>query len=60
MTTDAEELKNALVSNEPSPITYASEKPAEILEEDEEIIVYPLSIAPENITIVEVEELFEE
>lgn len=59
ITKDAEDLKNVLVNNEPSPITYQSEKPAAILEEDKEISVYPLSIEPENVTIAKVEELFE-
>lgn len=59
VTPDAEGLKNALVNNEPSPIEYASEKPAEVLEEDKEISTYPLSVKPESVTIVKVEEMFE-
>lgn len=60
ITPDAEGLKNALVSNEPSPITYQSEKPAEVLEEDKKIEAYPIAVQPENVTIVKVEEMFEE
>jgi zinc protease len=59
VTPDAEGLKNALVNNEPSPITYQSEKPAGILEEDKEISTYPLTVKPENITVIKVEEVFE-
>jgi zinc protease len=59
ITDDAEGLKDTLVANAPTPITYASEKPAEVLEEDKEISVYPLSVAPEKVKIVEVEGLFE-
>jgi zinc protease len=59
ITPDAEGLKKALVTNAPSPITYASEKPAEVLEEDKEIISYPLAVMPENVTIVQVDDLFE-
>ena len=59
VTKDAESLKEALVANDPSPITYKSEKPAEILEEDKEISTYPLTVRPENVTIVTVEEMFE-
>jgi zinc protease len=59
ITNDAEGLKSALLGNEPTPITYESEKPAEILEEDKEIASYPLAIKPENIRILKVEELFE-
>lgn len=59
ITEDAEGLKEALVADEPSPITYESDKPRDILEEDKEISTYPLSVRPEDVTIVEVEELFE-
>ena len=59
ITPDAEGLKKALVNNEPSPISYQSEKPDEIYKEDERISTYPLEVKPENITIVEVDEVFE-
>lgn len=59
VTDDAEALKDILVNNEPSPITYQSEKPAAIIEEDKEISTYPLSVKPENVTIVDVNALFE-
>ena len=58
ITKDAAALKTALVNNDPSPITYQSEKPAAILEEDKEISVFPLSVKPEAVTIVTAEELF--
>ena len=60
ITEDAEGLKNALVTNAPSPITYPSEKPAAILEEDNAIAVYPLTVKSENVTVVGVEALFED
>ncbi|RMG38128.1 MAG: insulinase family protein, partial [Methanobacteriota archaeon] len=56
---EAEKLKETLVTNAPSPISYNSEKPAEILEEDKEISTYPLEIAAENVTIVPVEQVFQ-
>ena len=56
---DAKGLKDVLIGNEPSPITYESEKPDEVLEEDKDISTYPLSIKAENVTIVGVEEVFE-
>jgi len=59
ITPDAEGLKNALVNDAPSPITYASEKPVEVIEEDKEISTYPLAVKPENVTIVKVDEVFE-
>lgn len=59
VTPDAEGLQRTLVTNEASPITYSSEKPAEVYEEDKEISTYPLSVRPENVTIVTAEEMFE-
>jgi zinc protease len=59
ITPDAEGLKGVLVNNEPTPITYQSEKPAEIYEEDIKISAYPLSVKPENVTIVKVAEMFD-
>jgi zinc protease len=59
ITSDADGLKNALVANEPSPITYESDKPAEIIEEDKEISTYPLAVKPASVRIVQVEEVFE-
>ncbi|MBE2281170.1 MAG: insulinase family protein [Ignavibacteriaceae bacterium] len=58
ITPDAEALKNALVNNESSPIVYSSPKSDFILEEDKEIINYPIKIKAENIKIVKVDELF--
>lgn len=59
ITTDAAGLKAALVSNDPSPITYESEKPAEILEEDNEISTYPLSVKDSDVRVVKVEDVFQ-
>ncbi len=59
VTGEAEALEEALVSDAPSPMTYASQKPPELLAEDEEIAAYPLAIPEENVTIVPVEEIFD-
>jgi len=59
ITEDAEALKDVLVANAPSPITYQSEKPDAIMEEDKEISVYPLLVKPEDVRIVDVDVLFE-
>lgn len=59
ITPDAEGLKAMLVTNAPSPITYASEKPASVIEEDKEISTYPLVVKPENVMIVKVDDVFE-
>lgn len=59
ITKDAEDLKKMLTENLPSPIEYSSEKPAEVLEEDKEIISFPLKVKPENVIIKPVEAMFE-
>jgi len=59
VTEDAEALKQALVSNAPSPITYEVEKPREILEEDEEIATYYLDVRDEDVRIIPATEMFE-
>jgi zinc protease len=56
---DADALAMALASETPSPISYATPKPPEVLEQDREIQAYPLGIEREAIRIVPVEELFE-
>lgn len=58
VTKDAEGFKKALVSNAPSPYTYPTPKPEAILEEDRQISAFPLTIKPENVTIVPVADLF--
>lgn len=59
VTKDAEAFKDALSQNKPSPIAYESPKPESVLEEDKEIINYPINIPAENISIVTVDQLFE-
>ncbi|MGH1365929.1 MAG: M16 family metallopeptidase [Calditrichia bacterium] len=59
ITRDAEDLKKTLTENLPSPIEYSSDKPAEVLEEDKEIINYPLMVKPDNVVIQPVEAIFE-
>jgi zinc protease len=59
VTKNAAAMKEALVNDAPSPITYATPKPASVLEEDKNIITYPVKVAPENVRIVPVKEMFE-
>jgi zinc protease len=59
VTQDASSFKKALVENAPSPIEYDSPKPQEILNEDKEIMNFPLAIKSENVTIVPVDQIFE-
>ena len=59
VTKDAAGFKDALVADAPSPITYKTAKPPEVLAEDKEISTFPVKVKPENITIVPVGELLE-
>jgi zinc protease len=59
VTKDAASLKDALVNNTPSPITYKSPKPASVMDEDKEIAVFPVKMKAEDITVVPVSEVFQ-
>jgi zinc protease len=59
VTNEAQQLKDALVANTPSPITYPTPKPQHVLDEDKAISVYPISVKPENVSIRPVETLFQ-
>ena len=58
VTKDAQSLKDALVTDAPSPITYKTTKPQNILDEDKEIGIFPLGIKADDVMIVPVAELF--
>ena len=58
VTKDAKSLKDALVNDTPSPITYKTTKPESLLNEDKEISTFPLKIKAENVKVVPVAELF--
>jgi zinc protease len=58
ITDDAEGLRQALVSDAPSPINYDSPKPPTIVEEDKVLMVKPLGITATKVTITPVEEVF--
>ena len=58
VTSDAEEFRAKLLSNDPSPITYNTEVSDEILEEDQDISSFHLAINPDLIRIVPVEDMF--
>ncbi len=59
ITKDAEGLRDALVRGTPSPITYNSPKPADILAEDKVIERYKVPVRPEQVVIVPVEKVFQ-
>jgi zinc protease len=56
---DADGLKQAIASDTASPITYNTDKPAELLEEDARIAVWPLGLPAERIEVIEVQTVFE-
>ena len=58
VTTDAEGFRDRLLTNEPSPPTYNTDVPEDILAEDEAIMLYELEINPERVRVVPVEEMF--
>jgi zinc protease len=58
ITKDAQSLKDALVNDAPSPITYKTPKPESVLAEDKDIAVFPLKVKAENVKIVPVMDLF--
>jgi len=61
ITEDAESLKETLVANTPSPISYANPNmPEEILKEDKIIQVFTLDIKPENVRIAPASDFFQE
>ena len=59
VTRDAEAFKSTVVDNRPSPVSYASPPPKEILEEDKLIEKYPLKILPSSIEVVPVDRVFQ-
>jgi len=58
VTKDAKALADALVADGPSPVTYESDKPAALLEEDRLIGTTRLGIRPEAVRITKVADVF--
>lgn len=59
ITEDAESLKEKLVAGTPTPITYASEKPDSVLDEDREIASFKIPIRAEKVHIVNIDEVLD-
>jgi zinc protease len=55
---DAKGVRDELVNDLPSPITYRTKKPEAVQNEDKEIAVFPVKLPPEDITVVPVTEIF--
>jgi zinc protease len=59
VTKDAEGLRNAIIENKPSPITYNAPKPKEVSDEDKLIETYKIIVKPEDMVIMPVDRVFE-
>lgn len=59
VTKDAEAFRKAAIENKPSPISYTSLPPKEILEEDKVIEKYNLGFNPKSVEVVPVENVFQ-
>ncbi len=58
ITSDAADMKDRLVNETPSPMTYNSEKPESLLAEDEIIENYPLKLKKSQVEIVPIDNVF--
>lgn len=58
VTADANALKAALISGQPSPIKYPTPKPTAVLAEDKKIESFPLGFTAQDIKVVKADELF--
>lgn len=56
---NCEQLRQKLLADEPSPITYNAPKPPEILAEDKIVERWKLGLKPEDVRIIPVEKIFE-
>ena len=56
---DAEKLRDSLVSNEESPMTYNSPKPEAILAEDKIVRKWPIPLTADKVRIIPVDTVFE-
>ncbi|HEV8589015.1 MAG TPA: pitrilysin family protein [Pyrinomonadaceae bacterium] len=59
VTKDAAGLRDAIISNKPSPISYNAPKPKEITDEDKIIEQYKIVVRPGEVTIVPVDKIFQ-
>jgi zinc protease len=59
ITPDAEEFRKRLLASEPSPMTYNSPKPQEILDEDKIVEKWNMNLKPLNVKVTPVGKVFE-
>ena len=59
VTKEAEALRDAILNNTSSPITYNAPKPKPITDEDKVIETYKIVVKPTDVTVVPVEKMFQ-
>ena len=59
VTKDADALRQAILANTASPITYNSPKTPEIMDEDRAIQIYKINVKPEDVRVVPVAQVFQ-
>jgi zinc protease len=59
VTKNADAIRNAIIKNTPSPITYNSPKPKHVMDEDKIIQEYRINVKPEDVVITPVDRVFE-
>ncbi|HXT64031.1 MAG TPA: pitrilysin family protein [Pyrinomonadaceae bacterium] len=59
VTKDANGLRDAILNNKPSPITYNAPKPKEITDEDKVIENYKIVVKPADVTVVSADKVFQ-
>jgi zinc protease len=59
VTQDPESFRQAALEDSPSPITYASPMPQQVLDEDKKIENYHLRFTPDRISIIAVDDVFQ-
>ncbi len=59
ITSDAEAMKQKLLSGVPTSITYAGPRPQAVLDEDQAIARFPIPVRASDITIVPIDRVFE-
>jgi len=59
ITKDAQSLRDQIVNNKPATVSYASQKPQEILDEDKIISTYPIRVTAQSVSTTPVTRVFE-
>ncbi|WP_146158766.1 M16 family metallopeptidase, partial [Enhygromyxa salina] len=60
VTGEAQQLREAILADQPATIDYPSPKPPEVLAEDQQIGAHKLGIPPTHVAVIPVDEMFED